>query len=83
VSVVSKVLGGVFIPSIATIIFNLLHFFFEHYKENPLPPLNASVYDVAVGCAFSLIGIAVTARDRDLTPRLSLIFVVLPLSNFG
>jgi hypothetical protein len=77
VSISSKLFGAVFIPSIATIIFNLLNFFFEHYETKPLPPLTESVYDVSVGCAFSLIGIAVTARDRDVTRKLVISFVVL------
>ena len=77
VSLVSKVFGAVLIPSVATIIFNLLNFFFENYQTNPLPPLNASVYDISVGCAFSLIGIAVTVKDRDLTQQFIILFVVL------
>jgi hypothetical protein len=76
-TLVSKVFGAVLIPSVATIIFNLLNFFFENYQKTPLPPLTDSVYDISVGCAFSLIGIAVTVRDSDLTRQFIMLFVVL------
>jgi hypothetical protein len=77
VSISSKLIGAVLIPSIATIIFNILSFFFEHYSTIPLPRPTESVYDVSVGCAFSLIGIAVTAKDREITRKLVISFVVI------
>jgi hypothetical protein len=77
ITLVSKVFGAVLIPSVATIIFNLLNFFFENYHKDPLPPLTDSVYNISVDCAFSSIGIAVTVGDSDLAKQFIILFVVM------
>jgi hypothetical protein len=76
VSIISKLSGAVFIPSVANIVFNIMSYFFDHHRIK-LPPPPASVYDVSVGCAFSLIGIAITTPALEITRHLILLFVFL------
>lgn len=77
--IVWKVAAGALIPAFATIIFNVLNFFFENYQTRPLPQMPHSVSDVGVGCAFSLVGICVTAKEHSLTNSFLIIFVGLLL----
>jgi hypothetical protein len=72
--------AGALIPSLATITFNLMHFFFENYSIVPRPKISESSYDISVGCAFSLIGICVTVGDQRVTIRALIVFVSLILS---
>jgi hypothetical protein len=81
--IVWKISAGALIPAIATIIFNVLNFFFENYQTKPLPQMQHSVFDVGVGCAFSLVGICVTAKRHSLTNSFLLIFVALLLTILG
>ncbi len=77
--ITSKVAAGALIPAFATIIFNVLNFFFENYQTRPLPQLPHSVFDIGVGCAFSLVGICVAAKEHSLTNSFLIIFVGLLL----
>jgi hypothetical protein len=81
--VVWRVSAGALIPSFATIIFNMLNFFFEHFKTDPFPPLQDSVYDIGTGCAFSLVGICVASKDPRNTNNFLLIFTALLLIILG
>lgn len=83
ISPVSKVVAGALIPALATILFNALSFLLDHRSENPLPPLPDSVWDFGVGCAFSLVGIAVATRDIKLARLLPLVFVGLLMLILG
>jgi hypothetical protein len=78
-----KITAGALIPAIATIIFNTLNFFLENYQRNPIPGLQASVFDFGVGCAFSLVGVCVATRDHALTNTCLIIFVSLLLLILG
>jgi hypothetical protein len=74
-----RISAGALIPSIAAIIFNILNFFFENYGKIPLPRPNDSVFDFGVGCAFSLVGIGVTARNPEFGKNLFVLFAGLLL----
>jgi len=74
-----RVTAGALIPSFATIVFNILNFFFENYHISPMPQLQSSVFDIGVGCAFSLVGVCVASRDRAFTNNFLIIFVLLLL----
>jgi len=65
-----KIVAGAIIPSVATVIFNLLNFFFEIYQTRPLPAVSASTFDIASGCIFSPVGICVAVKDRALESKL-------------
>jgi hypothetical protein len=78
-SLVLKITAGAFIPSAATIIFNLLNFAFENYDKHPRPKPSESAFDIAAGCAFSLIGICVTVKNSSVSNRLLVIFACLIL----
>jgi hypothetical protein len=78
-----KISAGALIPSLATVIFNALNFFFENYSKNPMPNLTVSVYDVGVGCAFSLVGVCVGSKDHAFTTAFLVIFVLLLLLILG
>ena len=74
-----KIAAGAAIPTIATLIFNLLNFFVDNYR-NPNPPqLSDSTYDVAVGCAFAILGICFGA-DKETTLKLVVLIVTLILA---
>ncbi|MCK1580677.1 hypothetical protein IVB03_14065 [Bradyrhizobium sp. 168] len=78
-----KISAGALIPAIATIIFNILNFFFENYTTAPLPKLPESIFDVGVGCAFSLVGVCVASKQHVLTNTFLLVFVFLLLLILG
>lgn len=74
-----KIVAGAAIPAIATLIFNLLNFFVDNYR-NPKPPeLSDSTYDVAVGCAFAILGICFAA-DKETNFKLVVLLVSLILA---
>ena len=74
-----KIAAGAAIPAIATLIFNLLNFLVDNYR-NPNPPeVSSSTYDVAVGCAFAILGICFGA-DKDTNLKLIVLLVTLILA---
>jgi len=73
-----KISAGALIPSFATIVFNLLHHIVE-YAGRPMPPPPYSVYDIGVGCAFSLVGICVASKDHRKSNNFLIVFVFLLL----
>lgn len=78
-SVFVKILAGALIPSFATMVFNLLSFFFERHTERQLPEIAPSTWDIASGCVFSIIGICVTAADQKTVSQLLVTGVILIL----
>jgi hypothetical protein len=78
-----KISAGALIPSFATIIFNILNFFFENYQISPMPHLQHSVFDIGVGCAFALVGVCVATKDHALTNTFLIVFVFLLLIILG
>lgn len=74
-----KIVAGAIIPSVATVIFNLLNFFFENYQTRPLPAVSTSIFDIASGCIFSLVGICVAVKDQALESKLILLSMALIL----
>jgi len=60
-----KITAGAAVPTIATVIFNVLNFFVDNYRNPHLPELSDSTYDVAVGCAFAILGICLAYLDRS------------------
>ncbi len=78
-----KLGAGAVIPSAATIIFNLLNFFFENHQTHPLPTASASTYDIASGCIFSLVGISVAVKDRAMESKLLVLSMLLILLWLG
>lgn len=79
-----KIVAGVLIPSLATIIFNVLNFLVDNLHTSPFPPISESVFDVSVGCTFALLGVGITSRSRNIGERYTviavfLILVILPL----
>jgi hypothetical protein len=77
-----KITAGAAIPTIATVIFNVLNFFVDNYR-NPKPPeLSDSTYDVAVGCAFAILGICFGA-DKETALKLVVLLVSLILATLA
>jgi hypothetical protein len=74
-----KLGAGAFIPSLATFIFNFLNFFFENYQTRPMPTVSASMFDIASGCIFSIVGISVAVKDRAMESRLMVLTLLLIL----
>lgn len=75
-----KIVAGAAIPTVATLIFNLLNFFVDNYR-NPQPPeFGDSIYDVAVGCAFAILGICFSNADRETTLKMVVLLVALILA---
>jgi hypothetical protein len=74
-----RIAAGAFIPSLATIIFNLLNFFFENYQTRPMPAASASILDIASGCIFSIVGISVAVKDRAMESKLMVLTILLIL----
>jgi hypothetical protein len=81
--IIWKIAAGALIPSFATIIFNYLDFFFDNYMFSPMPVTPASVFDIGVGCAFSLVGVCIGSKDHALTNSFLIIFVFLLLLILG
>jgi hypothetical protein len=79
-----KILSGALVPSLATLVFNLLNFFIENYRLNPLPHPSDSTYDFSVGCIFAIFGIGVAATNPDHGRYLmTLAIILLLLLIFG
>jgi hypothetical protein len=76
-------MAGALIPSLAVIIFNLLNFVFDNYENIPRPHLPKSVFDISVGCAFAIVGIAVTAKEKELMARLTVGSIIVILAILG
>jgi hypothetical protein len=81
--VVSKIAAGALIPSVATVIFNMLNFFFENFQKSPMPLPGCSVFDIGVGCAFSLVGICVATKEHSVSSALFILFVLLLFMLLG
>lgn len=74
-----KILGQALVPSGATVIFNLLSFFFENFHANPIPKPGASSYDFGVGCVFAIFGIGITASGAHISKGLINLSMILLL----
>jgi len=74
-----KILSGALVPSLATLVFNLLNFFIENYRLNPLPHPSDSTYDFSVGCIFAIFGIGVAATNPDYGRYLMTLSIILVL----
>lgn len=75
-----KIVAGVLIPSLATIIFNVLNFLVDNLHTSPFPPVSESVFDVSVGCTFALLGVGITSRSRNIGERYTIVSVLLILA---
>ena len=75
-----KITAGALIPAFATIVFNFLNVIAESVeKGGPLPEVGASIFDVAVGCIFAIIGICVTCSNQSKILRMVVVCVGLIL----
>lgn len=73
---VQNLTAGLFIPSAASIIFNTLNHLVEKGKDAPIP---LTTFDISIGCAFTIVGVAVSTQDRNKATLLFLAFIVLLL----
>jgi hypothetical protein len=78
-----KIAGGALMPSVATILFNLLNFVFDNYEISPKPTPSESTFDIAVGCALAILGICLTAPTQDTSNRLILLLIAILLLIIG
>jgi hypothetical protein len=78
--VILRIVAGGLIPSFAIIIFNTLNHVFDHLGQTPMPPLPESAYDISVGCAFTIFGLCVSAKDHRKANTIIVMFVLLLLS---
>ena len=74
-----KITVGAFIPCFAAVVFNALNFIIENKGTKPLPPLSESIFDFSSGCAFAIVGIAVTCRKTDKVAKMFVVFCLLLL----
>lgn len=79
IDVVLKILSGGLIPSAAIIIFNILNHVFDHLGEKALPDLPESAFDISVGCAFTIFGIGVSAKEHAKSNETLVLFAILLL----
>jgi hypothetical protein len=82
VGLVLKIAAGAAIPAIATLIFNLLNFFVDNYRDPNPPKVAESTFDFAVGCAFAILGICFGA-DKETTLKLVVLLVSLILATLA
>jgi hypothetical protein len=68
--------AGLLVPALGSIVFNLLVHLVEKGALAPIPP---SAYDFSFGCAFMIVGIATTIKERDQILVLFVGFAVLLL----
>jgi hypothetical protein len=71
---VINVIAGLLVPSLGSIVFNALNNLIEKGAAAPIPP---TVYDVSIGCAFTVIGIAATQKKAEKVTVYFLVFVLL------
>jgi hypothetical protein len=68
--------AGLLIPSFASIIFNALNHLVEKGRDAPIP---ITTYDISLGCVFTIVGVAVSARDGEKAKVLFVAFTILLL----
>src|SRR3982750_1229231 len=78
-SEVIKVTAGALIPSLAAIVFNILHYILDNNGKDPPPHMQETVWDISVACAFTIIGIAVSQKDPQDVIKLFVVFALLVL----
>jgi hypothetical protein len=74
-----KLLAGAVLPCGAIIVFNLMNFFFDNFHAAKMPSPPESVYDIAIGSAFAVVGISVVEQQRS-SKFLLLAFLILLLA---
>ncbi len=75
-----NVIAGLLVPSFGSIVFNALNNLIDKGAAAPIPP---TVYDVSIGCAFTVIGIAATQKQAQKVTIYFLVFVLLLLVLMG
>ncbi len=78
---VLKIIGGVLIPSLGAIIFNMLQLVVDANESGDVMQVGASSYDVAIGCTLALFGIGVGATDSSTSRMLVTTAVILLLAT--
>ena len=70
------------IPSAGSVVFNALNHIFNHLGEKR-PPLDESAFDISVGCAFTIVGMCITAKQHNTGNTLLFLFVAILLIIIG
>jgi len=70
-------MAGLLIPSAASVLFNVLS---EMLKSGAQKDIPNGAYDFALGCAFAIVGAAVTQRAQDKAKMIFTIFCVVLLA---
>jgi hypothetical protein len=78
---VVRVASGALIPSVASIVFNLLNFFVDNAGKTPMPHPTESAFDISVGCVFSILGIAITSDSKDASRWLFVCAILILLAS--
>jgi hypothetical protein len=71
-----NLVAGLLVPAVGTVVFNVLSHYLET-RSQELPPLK--VYDIAIGCAFTMAGIIIVTKDQAKYQKFFNIFVLLLL----
>jgi len=75
-----NLLAGLLIPSGATMLFNVLGVELRNGHGAPIP---SEAYDFALGCAFSMVGVAVAQTNRNKTVKIFMYFLITLLVLIG
>src|ERR1700733_1045435 len=74
-----KIAAGALIPSFASVLFNYIFFFMDHFHETPMPSPDMLAWDVSIGCIFAVVGVAITAQVDATARHLFVLFAALVL----
>jgi hypothetical protein len=72
-----KITGGALIPSVGAVIFNVVSYLVENFKNAAPPPLSETAAEIATGCTFAVIGVALGAKTFPLLIKIIFLFIGL------
>ena len=73
---IKNLIAGLLIPAFGSIIFNALNYMLQSVHGPSFPP---EVFDIALGCSFTVVGVAVAEKNANRSQKLFLAFIALIL----
>jgi len=71
-----QLIAGLLVPAFGSVVFNSLNHLIEKGRDAAIPP---TVFDFAIGCTFTIVGIAASSKKPGHVVGLFIAFVLLLL----
>jgi FtsH-binding integral membrane protein len=73
--------AALFIPTVASVLFNLLNFIIENANKPNRPSIPAAMFDVSISCAFVLVGLSIGSQNKEQAQAIFIVFLYLFLMS--